>query len=128
MRNFKTQKRSWRRTLESTPALVLLFLLTIFFVWNIFSFFGKARKTAESKKLAEEKVLELQKQKSDLSSEIGRLGTEAGVEADIREKFGLAKAGEGVIVIVDQKGASAPASLPAQSGWNFWNFLKNLFK
>lgn len=106
--------------------MVLLFLLLVFFAWTVIGFMGKLESTAENRRLAQEKVNELKKQKEDLSSEITRLGTQSGVEADIREKFGLAKPGEGVIVIVDDKSASSAEAMPKQSG--FWDFLSNLFK
>ena len=125
MQNFQSTKSKWRRALESKPVLIILALALIFFAWNTIGFMGKMRETAQNRKYAEEKVKELQVKKQQLSSDISRLGTQEGIEASIREKFGLAKPGEGVIVIIDDKNAPVPAPVKKP---DFWDFLKNLFK
>jgi cell division protein FtsB len=124
MQNFQSHKNGWRRALESKPALILLTALLLFFAWNVIGFMGKMRETAVNKKLAEEKVIGLEQKKKQLSTEINQLGTQAGVEASIREKFGLAMPGEGVIVIVDNKNTPPPGA-PQKS--SFWTFLENWF-
>ena len=91
----------------------------------VLSFFNKMRVTIDNRKLAESKVAELQKEKEKLSSDIARLKTDEGKEESIREKFGLAKAGEGEIVVVDEKPLTPPAPAPSRG---FWGFLKNLLR
>jgi cell division protein FtsB len=75
--------------------------------------------------VVENKVIELQKQKEKLSLDIEKLKTDEGVEESIRTKFGLAKEGEGEIVIVEDKNPSPPVE---KSDGGFFSFLKNLFK
>ncbi|HWA32233.1 MAG TPA: septum formation initiator family protein [Candidatus Paceibacterota bacterium] len=124
MRNFQ-QKRGLRRVLESKVFLFLLGAVLLVFIWNLFILMGKLRETAKNEKLAEQKVSDLTEQKSQVSSEIQKLGTDEGVEDSIRQKFGLAKDGEGVVVIVDDKNS---ANASAESKGGFWSFFKNLFK
>ena len=130
MRNFQP-KKNWRSVLESRPILIFLSILVLFFAWSVFGFWGKMEETAQNKKIAEDKIAQLTTQKQKLASDIANLQTNEGVEASIRDKFGMEKAGEGMIVIVDNQNATAAA--PTSSGfWSFFNplgsFWKNLFK
>ena len=124
MKNFQ-RKRGFRNILYSKPVLVLLGILVLVFAWGMIGFWGKMRATAENREMSENKVLQLQKEKEKLSSDIAKLNTESGVEESIREKFGLAKEGEGVIVVVDDK---STVEVPQKDSGGFWSFLKNLFK
>ena len=123
MRNLK-QKRGWKNILESKPFLIVLGLFVLFFAWNVLGFWNKMEETSKNKKIAEEKVTELEQQKEKLTSDINSLKTEEGKEQFFRENYGLAKDGEDTIVIVDDKNMKASA---ADSG-GFWGFFKNWFK
>ncbi len=81
--------------------------------------------TRENKKIAENKVAELQQKKEKLSSNIAKLKTDQGVEESIREKYGLAKEGEDVIVVVEDKNASVAKE--SESG-GFWSWFTSWFK
>jgi len=124
MKSFQKQ-RGFKNIIHSTPVLIFLGILLLFFAWSMVGFVGKLEATRENRKIAEEKIAELNKEKTQLSTDIAKLKTEEGVEASIRDKFGLAKDGEGVIVIVDDKAESKATE--TKSG-GFWGFLKNLFK
>lgn len=125
MRNFQ-EKSKWKKFFQSPIALICLALFLLFFAWNILVFVGKMQDTARNKKLAEAKVVELKNEKEKLSSEIEKLGTTSGVEETIRDKFGLVKEGEDVIVIVNDH--SATANPQESEGKGFFSFLRNLFK
>ncbi|MFZ2205754.1 MAG: septum formation initiator family protein [Minisyncoccia bacterium] len=114
MKNFQ-EKRRIRVILESRPALVVLFIVTIVFAWSMVGFIGKAEDASRNKKIAEDKIIELQKSKERFSSDIQRLQTDQGKEEAIREKFGLVKEGEELIVVVDDKNPS-DTGLPKESG------------
>lgn len=127
MRNFQ-QKRGWRNILHSKPVLALLGILVLFFAFGVISFMGKMQLTIENKNIAENKLTELEKEKVKLSADISELNTQSGVEKSIREKFGLAKEGEGVIVVIDDKNT---AKIPKQESGGFFSFLffwRNWFK
>ncbi len=124
MKNFQ-RKRDWRNILSSRPVVVVLGIIVIFFAWGVFGFMGKMQVTIENRQIAEKKLAELQKEKAKLSTDIAKLNTPSGVEASIREKFGLAKEGEGLIVVVDDTPAPTPEK---SSGSGFFSFFTNLFK
>jgi cell division protein FtsB len=83
------------------------------------------QETEKNKKIAEDKVTTLEQQKEKLSADINDLSTTEGKEKLFRENFGLAKDGEDMIVIVEDKNPPV-APKPAPSG--FFSFLKNIFK
>ena len=89
--------------MESRPVLAVLIILLGAFAWGVLGFFNKMQVTRDNKKIAESKFMELKTQQEKLSSDIAKLQTEKGVEENIRDKFGLAKEGEGLIVVLDDK-------------------------
>lgn len=104
----------------------LLALLVLFFAFGVIGFFNKMQVTEENKKIAENKLAELEKQKYKLSGDIAKLNTPEGTEETIREKFGLAKEGEGVIVVVEDKTAKE-AEVKSGGFFSFlafWNWFK----
>ncbi|MES3031802.1 MAG: septum formation initiator family protein [Patescibacteria group bacterium] len=124
MRNFQ-QKRGFRNILHSRPFLVLFGILIFVFAYGVVGFMSKMQATIEKRKLVENKVIELQKKKETLSANIAKLQTESGVEESIRDKFGLAKEGEGAIIIVEDKNVS---EAPPKKLGGFFSFFINLFK
>ncbi len=124
MKSFQDNRTS-RKILESKPFLLLLGILVFAFGWNIFGFWGKMEETKKNKEMAQAKVAELQAQKDKLSGDIAKLKTDEGVEANIREKFGLVKPGEQMIVVVDDKTPPPAAEKPSIG---LWGWMKSLFK
>jgi len=124
MRNFQ-QKRIWRNIAQSKPFLILLGILMLFFAWSLLRFWNKMEETSQNKKAAEDKIASLQRQKEKLSSDLNSLKTDQGKEKIFRENFGLAKEGEGEIVIVEDKN---PPAVPKTASSDFFSFLRNLFK
>lgn len=124
MKNFQPQRRRnviW----NSKLFLIILGVFMLFFTWNLIGFLGKLNDTKRNEKIAEDKVVELREAKAKLGADISKLSTEEGVEENIREKFGLAKEGEGLIVIVDEKDLPKDKSKEKKG---FINWVKNLLK
>jgi hypothetical protein len=128
MRNFQ-QKKVWRTIMQSKPVLIILGLVILFFAWNVLGLWNKMEDTARNKKVIEDKVATLRLQKEKLTSDISSLQTDQGKEKIFRENFGLAKEGEDMIVVLDDK--NAPAAPKHASSTGFFSFLffwKNWFK
>ena len=106
MKSFQ-QKRGFRNIIHSRPILALLGILVLIFAWSMIGFMNKMQMTIENRKIAEDKVAQLEEKKEKLSYDITRLKTDQGVEESIREKFGLAKEGEGLIIIIENKNKSS---------------------
>ncbi len=120
------KKNRFRRFLESVPFLVLFGVVLLFFAYNIMVLANKAIDTANNKKTAEEKVSELKKMQADLEENIEKLKTEKGVDESIRDKFGLAKEGEEMVVIVEDKANATQTEGLDKKG--FFYFFENLLK
>jgi len=124
MKSFQ-RKRDWRSVMQSKPVLAILIILLFFFAWGMMGFMGKMQLTVENRKIAEERLRDLEEKKEKLSSDISKLSTESGIEESIRLKFGLAKEGEGVIVVVPDPNQ---AEEKEESSSGFFSFIKNWFK
>ncbi|MFZ3011896.1 MAG: septum formation initiator family protein [Minisyncoccia bacterium] len=124
MRNFQ-KKRVWRNIMQSRPVLVFLGVIILVFAWNVLGFWNTMEETGKNKQAVENKVLELKEQKEKLLADINSLQTEEGKEKFFRENYGLAKEGESVVIVVEDK--NLPKE-PTEDTSGFWSFLKNLFK
>jgi len=118
-------KRQFRKIVESKPVLVILCVFLVFFIFNIIKLVNKASETKQNRDVAQDKINELEKQKEDLEQKIQKLSTEKGVEEDIREKFGLGKEGEGMVVIVEDENKIKTEEVEKNGG--FWGFFKKIF-
>jgi cell division protein FtsB len=125
VRNFQKGGKL-KHVMQSKPFLIFLGVVILAFIFSIFGFMNKMEETIKNKKIVEDKIAELEKSKEKLSSDITSLQTQEGVEENIRDKFGLAKDGENMIMITDDK--SVPETNTNADSGGFLNFFKNLFK
>jgi cell division protein FtsB len=123
MRNFE-KKGKLMRILESQLVLVILAGALLFSLWSLVGFWQKMNETSKKRKMAEEKVLELKEGKEKLEIDIEKLQSDRGIEEILREDFGLAREGEGVIVVVEDQ--NKEAEKPESGG--FWGFWRSLFQ
>jgi cell division protein FtsB len=127
MSNFQSKKSDFRKLLESYPSCILLSILLVFFIFNIISLSKKMIEANNAKQIAENKMNELENRAEKLSLEIHNLETDKGKEELLREKFGLAKDGENMIVIVEDK-SQKENMLKEKNTEDFFSFFGNLFK
>jgi len=102
MKKFQNKKH-YKKIMQSKPVLIVLGVCLIFFIFNIIQLTNKAIETRKNRNIAQNKINQFQQQKNDLEYKIQKLNTEKGMEENIRERFGLAKEGEGVVIIVEDK-------------------------
>ncbi len=126
MQDFQ-QKKKWRSVLESRPVLIFLIILLLLFAWGVIGLFNKMQMTRENRRLAENKLAELQKKKEIFSADVAKLESQDGIEESIREKFPVVKDGEELIIVVDDK---TPPAATDTTDKGFFSFLKfwNWFK
>jgi cell division protein FtsB len=127
MRNFQ-KSRGWKSIIRSKPVLIFLTILALFFSFGVIGFMAKLHTVVENRKIAENKLAELELEKEKLSSSIAKLETNEGVEESIRTKFGLAKEGEGLIMIVEDKNTPEPTPKKSEGPLSFLFFWRNWFK
>ena len=120
------EKIKLKKLLYSKITLFILIIVTIFLlnaVWDVYKKQGITKanlvKTATS-------LGALQVREKTLSSEIQRLNTESGKEEEVRDKYGLVRPGEEVIVIVDK--SNDKDAVATSTSESFWGKIGNWFK
>lgn len=111
---------------HSPIALVLLLIFIGFFSYNVIGLIEKNRTTSNKKDIALEKIDELKKRQNDLKQDIMKFDTEEGQEEIIREKYQVAKTGEKMVIIVDDKPIQNE-QLENKENHGFFNWLKSFF-
>ena len=93
---------------------------------GVISVYGKEHATRmELDRLAKQQA-DIEARYNNISSEAARLQTDVGIETEIRQRFDVAKKGEGVIVVVDKE---LPAPEP-QKGFvrRVWDSVTGIFR
>lgn len=94
--------------------------LSVLLVWLIFLNVNIARKEEIARTTAQstqKQLASLQARQKSLEKDINELATDRGKEATLRETFGVARPGEGVIIVVPAKAAT---TTPPVTGWRKW--------
>lgn len=89
--------------MENWTAICVLFALVVVIGWGVVGLLGGLRETIHNKNIANAKVLELRDRQNRLAYDIENLETDKGKEKIFRENYGLAKEGEELIIIVEDK-------------------------
>lgn len=100
------QKKKFRKVMYSRAALLALLVVVILLARSTYNVYKKERLSAENYNQAKKELDDLQARKTMLDSEIARLGTDSGVEEEIRSKFSVAKPGETVVVVVNSSSSN----------------------
>lgn len=125
MKEFQERSKQKRKR-RSKVLLLFMFLVFIFLVKGTFSAYTKERNSRiEVERVLKEKEA-LDKRYYIMSEQSDVLKSDIGVEAEIRNKFDVAKEGEGVIVIVDK---DTPIIEADKRGVlkRFWDSVRGVF-
>ncbi len=114
MKDFQ-RKRKIRKTLYSRGVLFGLLLVLIVVSKATFSLYAKERESQRNLSLAEANLSTLSLREERLKSDIARLKTSEGIDAEIRSQFQVAKPGERMVVLVDDRKKEAEAPLEQKS-------------
>ncbi len=110
-------KQRARRFMYSPLTFIVFAGFIIMSAWNTWDMYQKSHKTAVLLEKTKEAYSDLENREAFLDSKIESLSTDVGVEAEIRDRFGVAKVDEEVIVILsDEK--DTPLSNESQSIWS----------
>ncbi len=113
------QKRKVKRIFHSKITILILLLVLFFVGRGVWKIYQKQVVTKENLEKVTDSLAKLQERESRLSSEITWLQTQAGTEAEIRERYGLIKPNEEVIVVIDRGNydINLDKYLPTKSWW-----------
>lgn len=116
------RKQKLKKRLYSTPALVILVLITFIFIRGTYIVFTKKAESAQYVTALEAKETALKEEQSQLTQNIESLKTDAGLEKEVKEKYNVAKEGEHVVILVD-KGSQATTTASSSRAWyqRFWD-------
>ena len=120
------EKRKIKSFLSSKITLVVLIIVIGFFfnaVWNLYQ---KQDITKDNLSKSAAIYENLRSREKMLSLEVEKLKTTEGKEEEIREKYGLVKPGEEVIVVVDKDESAQNISVHSEN--SFWDKVKSWFK
>ncbi len=115
----KARKRLYSKV--SIFGLVLLLLVLVRPTWSIF------KKSFESKKnlsVAQVELADLEVHKRQLEKNVAYLQSDYGRDQEIRDKFGMTKNGETMVVIVRNEKEAPPPPPPEPT---FWQKTKSRF-
>ena len=127
MREFQ-EKNKIRRIMYSKASLIALFVIIFFIGRAVLGVYHKQKISEENLLMDRKKVAELEKREKGLSFEIERLKSSDGIEEEIRKKFMVGKAGEQVIVIVDEAKSSTSVKIEERKKSGLWTRFTDLFR
>lgn len=114
--------------LYTKTAVVILVAIAAFLGFSVYSVFQKRQEARTNAKTAEYEVMTLRESEAKTKLQIEKLGTEAGVEEAIRNKYRAAKSGEGLVVITEEsrRGITAPVA-PQEEKESWWQRFLGIF-
>jgi cell division protein FtsB len=129
-RNFgkKNRIKEW---VYSKTSVIILCIVVLFLIKATHNVFVAKRESTRNMEVSERKVLELQARADELKKELERIKTESGVEEEIRKKFGVAKEGETVVMVLGEKDDSTTSVNASAQGSFFgslWGKITGVFR
>ena len=112
------QKNKIRKYLYSRPVVIIVLVIAVYSLYSTWSIYRKMAESKAKMEESEQQLLALSAKSTAIDTQIGELQTQDGVEREIRSKFGEAKSGENMAVIVPDSGTSSAATTTKASGWS----------
>ena len=122
----KQQKRQTQRVIFSLPVLGALGILSVMMMVGSWNIFVKAENTKNNLDHIAGVYEGLHAREDDLKTRVNGLETPFGVEAEVRNKFGLTKEGEEVVVVVDENTKKSENS-DSEVKKSWWQEIKDIF-
>lgn len=106
------------------PVLLLCLAVLIFSGKAAFKAYNEKKESSGSLRAAKEELVKLEERNAFIREELTKSSTESGLEAKLREKFGVGKEGEQVAIIVESENNDGDIL----NGNDFWLKIKEFFK
>lgn len=100
----KPRKADIPRMMLGGAGVLLLALLAFFVLQGAWRMYGKMSHAAGAREAAAARLADLERDEARAKISVEELGTVRGLEAEVRERYGLARPGEGAIVVVRPEG------------------------
>ncbi len=112
--------------LTRSALVLLLFVILIFAVRSAWGMYQRFANASEGHEAATRELEALKEREGEVKASVANLSSERGVEAEIRERYGVGKPGEGKIEIVRDPDSDT-ANGAGQSGNIFIRIFRSLF-
>jgi cell division protein FtsB len=116
MREFQ-ERRRMRRFLHSRYAIAVLLVLCALLARGVWSVYQKYERSKELAQRTQGELAELEARQKTLSQLNASLETEQGKEREIRDRFGVVKPGERMVVVVDDATRTDDGQSDGAGGW-----------
>lgn len=110
-------RRVSRRRLSEYVIAGLLAILVVWLLWLLIGIIRKEEIARHAVADTKAELASLEERQATLKQNLAELDTERGQEATFRDTYGVAKPGEGVIIVVPPKDATTTPNLP---WWRRW--------
>lgn len=123
------QKRDFNKKFFSPISLAVISIIAIILLISTFKIYIKSRNVSQKNEKMAQEIADLEKRKAELEAETAKIGTESGLEEEIREKFSVKKPGEEVLTIMDKKPEGDKINGSEGRGFfgKIWEFVKSVF-
>ena len=126
-RFFQNRKISYR---YSKLVLIILMIGSVFLMKAVWNAYGEMIHTREQASALQQEFDSISVRAHELSQNVSLLGTDEGVEKEIRKKFGVVKEGERVVVIIEEKPVEQKDTPLEKQGFlgSIFTWVKNLIQ
>lgn len=118
------EKRALRRFIYSRLTIIVLLLVLLLLGRSVWKAWQRYEQAKSDRDASARNYEELEEREAKLAERLLLAESERGEEEQLREKYGAARPGEQVIIIVDNDTAT---STPARSRSGFWTWLWSWF-
>lgn len=119
-RGFKQQLMRMAIGLLGLAALGVVAYMATQGAWRMY---GKFSQAAAARQAGDSRLAELTHEYERVAEGVGELGSARGVEAEVRERYGLARPGEGQIVVVRPESEDGIDAAPEGLWGRLWGAL-----
>ena len=129
MREFQ-ERRKTRNIIFSWPIIGFLVVFNIVVGVRLVGIYTESLSASKEEETANHELQALENKKIKLETEVKRLSADQGIEEELRKRFGMAKPGEEMLIIINNnaKGSSSGQIVKSSGGFwqNFLAFIKSL--
>lgn len=125
--SLRKEKSTWSSLVYSRVTLAIMLALIVLLAFSVKERYRIEREMAERRAETEAELTDLTNRKAELNDQVEYLKNDAGVEAEIREHFDVAKEGERVVIIVDHADETDPVASSTKDEDDHESFWSRLF-
>ncbi len=127
MRDFKKRRAQGKdvlRVMVGSAGVLLLAGVAFFALRGAWNMYGKFVSASDARQSAESQLASLEGRYATVKADVDSLQSERGIEAEVRERYGVARPGEGQIDIVRQASTTEEVVLKKQTLFErLWDLL-----